>query len=190
MSQFVGNLKENPSFLVGFAILLACLIFGIIRSNQLTRLSVAEAELNTKLDKISFNIKNSEGIDQDIEALEELVGNIDERLFVSEERSTNIDYFYSFEKSLNIVISEVEQSEESSTRFSKDGPDELKLYSVVDYNITVNGSFHEILRFMYEIYQNDSIMRVSDFQMNATTDKNSESSELLAKVRVAVLATK
>ena len=190
MSQFLRSLKKDSSFLVGFIILLVFLVFGLLRSSQLKKLSVAEADLSAKLDKINFNTKHSKGVDQDIESLKELVGNIDERLFVGEERSTNIDYFYSFEKSLNIVISEVEQSEESSLRFAKDGPDQLKLYSVVDYNITVNGSFHEILRFMYEIYQNESIMRASDFQIDAVTGKNSESGKLLAKVRVAVLATK
>jgi hypothetical protein len=118
------------------------------------------------------------------------VGTIDERLFIAEERATNIDFFYSFEDKLDIVISEVDQLEGSALRFSGNGPDALKLYSVVNYEITVGGSFHEILRFLYEIYQIDPIMRVSDFQIDATAGSGSAPDKLSASVRIAVLAAK
>lgn len=190
MSQFIENLKKNPSLLFGIVILIVCGGVGVLRANQLSKLSSQEAELNAKLDKIKLNIKHSANIEQDIQKLNELVGTIDERLFIGEERSTNIDFFYSFEERLNIVISEVKQLAESNVRFSKDGSDELKLYSVVDYDVTVSGSFYEILRFLYEIHRIDSIMRVSDFQIDVTGDRSGESGKLLAKVRISVLATK
>lgn len=190
MSQFAENLKKNPSLLLGVFILVVCLAFGFLRASQLAKLSVAEADLNTKLDKISLNIKHSEKIDEDIQKLSELVGAIEERLFVGEERSTNIDYFYSFEEKLDIVISEVEQLDDSRGKFAEDGPHRLELYSVINYDIRVNGSFREVLRFLYEIYQIDSIMRVSEFQIDSSNNKGSETNELSAKVRVAVLARK
>ena len=190
MSQFIENLKKDPLLLAGVVIFAVCLIFGLFRTNQLTKLSATEADLNTKLDKIGLNKKYSEKIDQDIQSLKELVDTVDERLFVGEERSMNIDSFYSFEEKLDIVISEVKQLERNRARFAKEGPDELKLYSVVDYDVTVNGSFHEILRFVYEIYRADSIMRVSDFEIDATTRISDRTDKLWAKIRVAVLATK
>ena len=168
--------------------MVVCGAIGLLRANQLTELSDLETELNTKLDKISLNAKYSENIEQDTEKLKELVEMINKRLFIVDERSTNIDFFYSFEDKLDVVISEVEQLEKGSVRFLKDGPDELKNYSVINYDITVSGSFHEIVRLLYEIYQIDSIMRVSDFQIDATTDKDSTSSRLSAEIRVAVLA--
>ncbi len=190
MSQVIENLKRNPSLLVGIVILIVCGGIGALRANQLLKLSDQEAELSAKLDKIKLNIKHSANIEKDIQKLNELVGTIDKRLFVGEERSTNIDFFYSFEEQLDIIISEVKQLEASSVRFSKNGPDELKLYSVVDYDVTVSGSFHEILRFLYEVHRIESIMRVSNFQIDVTGDRSDESGKLLAKVRVSVLATK
>ena len=85
---------------------------------------------------------------------------------------------------------EVDQLKKSNVRFSEDGPDNLKHYSVVNYDITVSGSFHEIVRLLYEIYQIDSIMRVSDFQIDAATDSGSNSDKLSAEIRIAVLAAK
>ena len=190
MNQIVENLKKNPSILFGIVALVIILTVGFLRFNQLTELSVLESELNLQLDRINANIKHSENIEQDTQKLKALVETIDERLFIAEERSTNIDFFYSFEDKLDILISEVDQLERKNIRFSKGGPDSLKLYSVINYEITVEGSFHEILRFLYEIYQTDNIMRISDFQINTTTDRAEASSILSAEVRVAVLAAK
>lgn len=188
MNQLVENLKNNPSILIGIVALVICLGFGFLRSNQLTELSLAESELNTKLDKINFNVRNSENIEEDIQQLEGLKSAIDERLFIGEERSTNIDFFYSFEEKLDITISEVNQLERGNSRYSGEGPDELKLYSVVDYSITVSGTFHELLRFLYEIYQIDTIARVTKYEIYSAI--NGKTDELSAKVQVAVLATK
>ncbi len=190
MNQVIDNIKKSSAIIVGFIALLICIGFGLLRSNQITKLSALESELNTKLDKISLNVKNSENIDADIQTLKSHVSAVDERLFVREERSTNIDFFYSFEEKLDIAISEVMQLERNNARYSLEGPDELKLYSVIDYRITVNGAFHEILRFLYEIYQIDTIARVTGFQIDTTYDSDSDSGELSAQINVAVLATK
>ena len=185
MNRHIENLKNSPSILVGLVILLVCLGFGFFRLNQLAELSALEADLNKELDTINLNVKNSENIEQDIQTLENQVGFIDKLLFISEERSTNMDFLYSFEEKMNIVISEVNQLDGINPRFSKDGPDGLELYSVVDYNIIVNGTFHEILRFLYEIHQNDIIMRVAGFEVY---DSNDDSGKLQADVNVTVLA--
>lgn len=190
MNRLIDNLKKNPAILFGIIILVVLGAIGLLRANQLTELSDLETELNTKLDKINLNVKYSENIEQDIQKLDELVENIDKRLFIVDERSMNVDFFYSFEDKLDIVISEVDQLEKGSARFSKDGPDELKNYSVINYDITVSGSFREIVRLLYEIYQVDPIMRISDFQIDATKDSNGKPGKLSAEIRVAVLAAK
>ncbi len=190
MNQLVDNLKKNPSILAGIVVLVICGLVGLLRANQLTELSDLEAELNAKLGTINSNVKQSENIEQDIQQLKEFVEIIDQRLFIVDERSTNIDFFYSFEDKLDIVVSEVDQMKKSSVRFSEDGPDNLKHYSVINYNIIVSGSFHEIVRLLYEIHQIDSIMRVSDFQIDAANDSGSKSDKLSAEIRVAVLAAK
>jgi hypothetical protein len=190
MSQLADNLKKNPSIPLGVVVLVVCGVIGFFRANHLTELSDLETELNAKLDKINSNVKQSENIEQDTQKLEEFVEIIDERLFVADERSMNIDFFYSFEDKLDIVISEVDQLEEKNARFSEDGPSKLKNYSVINYNVTVSGSFREIVRLLYEIQQVDHIMRVSDFQINTTNDRDDNTDRLSAEIKVAVLATK
>ena len=190
MSQFVERLKKSPSLIVGIVALIVCGGVGLLRAGQLNRLSDLEAELNAKLDKIRLNIKHSENIEQDTRELKRFVNLIEERLFVGEERSTNINFFYSFEDKLDIVISEVSQVTGNNSKFSKGGPNELTLYAVVDYSITLRGTFKEILRFLYEIDRIDSIVRVTDFQIDTAVGREDGPGKLLAKVRIAVLSTK
>ena len=190
MSQIVENLKKNPSILFGIVALLVLGAVGILRANQLDELSNLEAELEAKLDRMSLNIKHSDNIEQETQRLRELVGAVDEGLFVANERSINIDFFYSLEDKLNMVISEVDQLTKQNIRYSKDGPDDLKRYSVIDYEMTVKGSFLEILQFMYEVHQITPVMRVLDFQIDPSTDIEETPGLLSAKIRIAVLARK
>lgn len=189
MTPFVENLKKDPLLLVGIAALIFCLGFVLLSADQPTKLSAIESELNLQLDKINLNTKHSANIEAEIQQLETLVETINERLFIDAERSTNIDFFYSFEERMNIVISEVQQLDRSNPRFSKGGPDMLQLHSVVDYAITVRGTFHEIMQFLHEIYQMDTIARITEFQINSS-DVRDYPGRLSAKIRVAVLAKK
>lgn len=191
MTQWIESLKRSPSILFGIVALIVCCAVGLLRTDQLTQLSSLEAELNARLDKISFNIKHSENIESDTQRLREIIEIVDERLFIEDERSTNIDFFYSFEDRLDITISEVNQLERGDIRYSEDGPDTLARYSVVYYEINVNGSFHEILRFLYEIYQIDPIIRISGLQIGTDFGNSDATTGVLsAQIRAAVLAAK
>lgn len=188
MALIIEKLKQNLWLSIGISVILICGVVNLLRANQLSRFAAREAELINQMDTINENKKKSQNIEQDIQELNASVASINERLFAEEERAINIDFFYSFEERLNVLISEVKQLEEKNPRYTKNGLDELKLYSVVTYSITVNGSFQEILRFLYEIQQVESIMRVTDFQIDGTGKNDSESGKLIAKLRVAVLA--
>ena len=192
MNLLIEKFKQNPWLAFGLAFTLLCGGFTWIRANHLNQLTAKESELINQLETIRGNAKHSKNIEQDIQNLETHVASIDERLFSREERAINVDFFYKFEEKFNILISEVEQVDEENRRFAKDGFDELKLYSVIMYNITLDGTFQEMLKFLYEIYQLKAIMRITDFQINITDNYDDESrnvaANLTASLRVAVLA--
>ena len=190
MNPLVEHLKKNPSLFVGVIALILVGGFGLLRANQITKLSQLEANLKMELDTIHSNVKHSKGIESDTRQLKNLVDSMEDRLFVSEEQSTNINFFYSLEDELNITISEVSQLGQTNRRYSEKGPDELKIYSVVSYNITLNGTFREILRFVYEIYQMDFIMRITDVEIETGYKSGNKADPLEAKIRIVVLAKK
>ena len=190
MSLLIEKLKQNPWLIAGLIVILFCGGFTWLRSAQLSQLTAREESLVHQLETIRENVKRSKNIEQDIQNLEARLASIKEQLFNREERATNINFFYTFEEKLDVLISEVEQLDEKSLRFSQNGPDELKLYSVINYNVTLSGTFREILKFLYEIHQAEPIMRVTDFQINTTNDTDNQPGKLTAEVRVAVLAKK
>jgi len=188
MNLIVEHIKKHPFLLVSSLVLIVLISIGLARSSHLAQLSDLKTELEIELNKINSNVKYSKDIEQDNQALEKIVNSINEHLFISDEQATNIDFFYSFEDSVDIAISEVKQVSRANPRYSDKGPDGLKIYSVIDYDITINGTFKNILRFFYEIHLIDNIMKVADVQIQINSQGDDQNSNLIANIRVTVLA--
>lgn len=188
MNLIIEKLKQNPRLLIGLLIALFCVGLTWLRANQLNQLTARENELISELEIIRNNVKYSKNIEQDIQDLDAHVASIKERLFVEEERAININFFYKFEEKLDILISEVNQLDEKNRRFAVEGPDGLKRYSVIMYSMILKGTFEETMKFLYEIYQLETIMRVTGFQIDAASNDDGKNRKLIAKLRIAVLA--
>lgn len=190
MSPIVDKLKQYPVAVIGALVLILCVGVVFLRSGVVDELSAQEADLIARIRTINENVKNSKNLEQDVEVLMGHVASIDERLFSRSERSINTNFFYSFEDRLDIHISDVNQLTAEDPALMKGGAKELSLYSGIIYDITVRGTFQEILGFLYEIQKVDTLMRVADFQVANDTDNEAVPGSLLAKLRVAVLAEK
>jgi hypothetical protein len=190
VSPIVDKLKQYPVAVIGALVLILCVGVVFLRSGVVDELSAQEADLIARIRTINENVKNSKNLEQDVEVLMGHVASIDERLFSRSERSINTNFFYSFEDRLDIHISDVNQLTAEDPALMKGGAKELSLYSGIIYDITVRGTFQEILGFLYEIQKVDTLMRVADFQVANDTDNEAVPGSLLAKLRVAVLAEK
>ena len=190
MSLIIDKLRQYPVAVIGAVVLILCVGVGFLRSSVVAELSAQETELIARIQTINENVKNSNNLEQDVEVLEGHVASIDERLFNRNERSINTNFFYSFEDKLDILISDVNQLTVEDPALVKGGPNELTLYSAITYDITVGGTFQEILGFLYEIQRVDSLMRVADFQVDIATGQGAARRALSAKLRVVVLAHK
>jgi hypothetical protein len=54
----------------------------------------------------------------------------------------------------------------------------------------VDGTFQEILGFMYEIQKADALMRITNFEVYVSTAQGAAPGTLSAKLRIVVLAEK
>jgi hypothetical protein len=188
MNLILDKLKQYPLAVASGVLLVLFVGVLFLRGDVVAELSAQEAELVARIRTIDGNIKNSKDLEQEVEALEAHVVSIDERLFNRQERAINTNFFYSFEDKIDILISSVSQLAVEDPALSKDGPNELKLHSAILYDITVKGTFKEILGFIYEIHRVDPLIRVSDFQIDSTGSKDAKRGDLVAKLRVLVLA--
>jgi hypothetical protein len=190
MSLVIDKLRQYPVAVIGAIVLMLCVGVGFLRGGLVAELSTQETELIARIQTINANVKNSKNLEQDVEALDGYVASINERLFRRDERSVNTDFFYSFEDTLDIHISGVNQSTVESPVLTKGGPNELTLYSAITYDIGVGGTFQDILGFLYEIHEVDSLMRVTGFELSAGAAPADAPEALSAKLRIVVLAEK
>lgn len=187
MNSVIAQLKQHQLAIIGVIVALISTGLFMARSGLIDELTLKEAELNSRLRIINQNVKNSKNISDDVATLAGYVTEIEAHLFASDERSVNVDFFYSFEDRLDVHVSDVNQLKISGSGLGKDGPNELKIYSAINYDINVTADFQDIVEFLYEIHAADALMRVAGFQI----DQAKHSVEKLsANIRVVVLAEK
>jgi len=190
MNVIIDKLRDYPIAVVGALVFIVCVAVVFVRGDVVPELSVQETELIARLRTINDNVIDSKDLEQDAESLLSYVASIDERLFNRNERSINTAFFYSYEDKLDIIISNVSQLTDEDPALIKDGPNELSLHSGIVYEIRVDGTFQEILEFMYEIQQADALMRIANFEVYASTALGAAPGTLSAKLHVVVLAEK
>ena len=190
MNVIIDKLRDYPIAVVGALVFIVCVAVVFVRGDVVPELSVQETELIARLRTINDNVIDSKDLEQDAESLLSYVASIDERLFNRNERSINTAFFYSYEDKLDIIISNVSQLTDEDPALIKGGPNELSLHSGIVYEIRVDGTFQEILKFMYEIQQADALMRIANFEVYASTAVGAAPGTLSAKLHVVVLAEK
>jgi hypothetical protein len=190
MNLIIDKLRDYPIAVIGALVFVGCVAVVFVRGDVVADLSVQETELIARIQTINKNVIASKNLEQDVESLLGYVATIDERLFNRNERSINTAFFYSFENKLDIIISNVSQLTDEDPALIKGGPNELSLHSGIVYEVRVDGTFQEILGFMYEIQKADALMRITNFEVYVSTAQGAAPGTLSAKLRIVVLAEK
>ncbi len=190
MNLIIDKLRDYPIAVIGALVFVGCVAVVFVRGDVVADLSVQETELIARIQTINKNVIASKNLEQDVESLLGYVATIDARLFNRNERSINTAFFYSFENKLDIIISNVSQLTDEDPALIKGGPNELSLHSGIVYEVRVDGTFQEILGFMYEIQKADALMRITNFEVYVSTAQGAAPGTLSAKLRIVVLAEK
>ncbi|WPJ95036.1 hypothetical protein SH580_16530 [Coraliomargarita algicola] len=186
-NKFIRILKDYPLAVLCFLVVLVCLAAIFLRGDAAVELSLKEDDLNSRIRTIDKNVKSSKDLESHVEEVKLLVDQLEARLFDRDERAVNINFFYALEDRLNVRISNIGQMPTGDPVFAKGGPRALKLHSTIAYNMSLSGSFDEILIFMSELYRVDRLIRVADFQIS-DSNRNGGQDTLDARLRVVVLA--
>jgi len=190
VNYFLDKLKQYPVAVFAVLAILLCVGAIVLRGGAVDELTVEEQELSSRLRTIGSNIKNSKNLEEDVAALDVYVAAINERLFNRKQRSINTDFFYSFEDELDILISDVSQIGSMDAALDKGGPNELKLYSAISYDVKIEGNFQEILEFLHQVHSVDALLRVAEFEVSKATGRGASPEELSARLRIIAFASK
>lgn len=188
-SEITDKLRQYPLAVICTAVIVACLVVIFLRGDIAADLSVKESDLTSRIRTIDQNVENSKNLKQDTEALATIVERMDSLLFQRFERAINISFFYEFEERAGVVISNISQLPQPDPIYAEGGPRKLDLHSTLVFNITLSGSFSDVLSFLYEIDRAEPMIRVADFQVSRSQGElGGESVD--ARIRLIVLANK
>ena len=186
-NKFVGILKAYPIAAICFVIILIGGVVIFLRGDKSLEMLAQETDMNSRIRTIDQNVKNTKGLKADAEELQLLVEQLESKLFNRDQRAVNINFFYALEDRLNVRISNIGQMPAGDSIYGAGGPRALKLHSIISYNISLTGTFYELLAFMHELHQMDRLIRVADYQISSTSRKGGVGT-LEARLRVIVLA--
>ena len=189
-NKLIRTLKDYPIAVLCVLIIAVCSMLIILRGGAAEELSAKEADLNSRIRMIDRNAKNAKNLDQHVETIERLVEQIEARLFDRDQRAVNINFFYALEDRLNVRISDISQMPAEDPLYAAGGARELKLHSTIGYNISLSGSFQDMLRFLYELRRVDPMIRLADFQIEKGNGRDRNGDSLDARLRLLVLAEK
>ncbi len=172
------------------------LVLGVViffRGGVVDALQIREDELESRLGVIEANQRFSNGLEADVEELEEQTELLEERIFNRDDLIKNSKFFYSFAnmEDFDVSVDQVTQGQVVPDIFDKKGPKELKLHSVIGYDLDVEGKFFDVVNFLQELDQADAIIRVSGFDVShADERKRGIDADLRMRVQVFALAEK
>ena len=188
-SKLTDKLRHYPIAVLCAVIIIACGVVIFLRGGLASELSIEESDLTSRIRTIDENVENSKNLEQDTEDLVAIVEKMNSLLFSRYERAINVSFFYEFEDRADVVISNISQLPEPAPIYSDDGPRKLDLHSTLVFNMTLGGSFSNVLKFLYEIHRAEPIIRVADFQVSRS-ERELGGDNVNARVRLIVMAKK
>ena len=186
-------LKKYPIACICAIGVLVCGAIIFLRGGVVDGLQLREEELESRLEVIKGNQRFSNGLEADLEELKEQTALLEERIFNRNDLIKNSKFFYSFANAddFEVSVDQVTQGQNVPAIFDKKGPKELKLHSVIGYDLDVEGRFFDIVNFLQELDQSEAIIRISGFDVShAEENKRGIDADLRMRVQVFALAEK
>ncbi|MEN8661999.1 MAG: hypothetical protein ACN4GF_07360 [Lentimonas sp.] len=189
MNAVIENIKRYPLVFISVAVILICLVLIVMRGDVVATLEQTEGDLYGRVRVIEKNKINANGLKAELEQVRAKVATIDERLFDPNKSSLNANFFYSLEEQVDILITQVNLVESQDPMLSKGGSYELKQYGALTYNLMIEGTFTEIIRFMHKLHVAKPLIRIADFQIQEGA-QSAIPGALKTNIRLLVLARK
>ncbi|MGC9449810.1 MAG: hypothetical protein ACP5I4_00065 [Oceanipulchritudo sp.] len=148
------------------------------------------SDLEREWKTIQTNIERSTGLEGDIGVLEEGLGKIRGRLMNVDQVALNYEFFYELERQAGVTVTQFTQGVASEGENLPIGRDNLLHFSVIPYNIVMEGTLQQVLRFLDLLDRQEFIIRTDLLNVARQGVGESVPDKLKARLRCHVLAEK
>ena len=163
---------------------LAIVAFVIYRQDTLSTLDTQIADGQDHIEKIHRNTRYSATLGEDLKRLDDYQGRLAKALFDPSAKAANLSYFYSIGSRFSINVTRVEQNPVGG----KDS--ELKEFDALRFELSVEGDFANIIKFIDAVRGEHLAMRVEKLTIRPSSALDKTGHAESADISITVLTDK
>lgn len=152
-ADLLALLKKHP---IGSACGLLCVICAVLLYFRSSKIDESRTEYEAKsaeASSIMANVRNSEKLPAQVAEIQALAKELDGRLIRASQLAVNLQYFYKLEAETEVKLLDVRQG--AMPRGTK------TLYTPIPFNVSVQGSFKQVLSFLQKLENGPHFCRFS-----------------------------
>ena len=170
--------RKNLVIAISVFVIAGTMTVYLIHKDKKSLIDSEIEQVNVRISSMLKNIKNSKGMEEDIEAIEEKVEKLNARMFQSQELATNYNYFFNLEDETGIKVSDLKQvgiaEEEVDPRKKKMPKPIIDSYEKIRYHLKASGEFGEIVNFLRKLEGGPSFYRLEKFRLAKSETSKTE----------------
>ena len=183
-ADIVSAFKRQP---IGFGCGALCLVCGLwlyYRSDVTAERQEANDQKAAEVAKIDANIRNSERLREQAAAMVAASRDLEARLMHAGQLAVNQQYFYRLEGETGVKLVDLRQG---AVAAPKAGAKSAGLYVGVPYNVSVQGTFPQVLAFLRRLETGRHFSRFNTVTFDKATGPNASGSLLTVTIAVDIL---
>ncbi|MDQ8196564.1 hypothetical protein QEH56_00305 [Pelagicoccus enzymogenes] len=186
-------MKKNYIVSICSLVAIVCLGVYLVRSDQITRLAADYDDLSVRHSRILKNLKFGSDIEADLDRLKTMSEEIEARLFSPEDLATNQRYFYQIESATGVEMASIQQIIKPLPEGKNNKQARMKAerspYQEIIYDMSVQGTYTEVLSFLREIEGGEAFAVLDGFTIMDSKSKEADP-EVDIRLSVNVLGRK
>ncbi|NDV62580.1 hypothetical protein G0Q06_08965 [Puniceicoccales bacterium CK1056] len=190
LSVISKKFSEYPVIFVCGVITPLALVLLFMRAPKLEQYETELSDLEREWEQILTNTERSNGLEEDIAALESGLEDIESRLMRVENVAINYEFFYDLEEETGVTLNQFSQGVASDGSEIPMGLEKMKHFSVIPYDLTIAGSMDQLLGFMDVLNRQNYIVRLDMLRLFPSIGEQGDEDNLGGRLRCYVLAEK
>ncbi len=183
----IEAIKKNLVIAISGLVTATCMTVYVLHMDKKSDLDSEIEQIDIRISTMLKNITNSAGLEEDIEAVESQISELDKRMFQSQELATNYNYFFNIEASTNVSLNDLKQIEivtEDANQKKRKMPNPIvDAYIKIRYHMKATGTYQDLVNFMRTLEGGPSFYRLEKFRLS----KSSTGSDELLSMDVSFL---
>ena len=189
IAEFV---RKNLVIAISAIVIVGSMTLYLIHKDKKSLLDSEIDQVNNRISSMLKNIKNSKGLEKDIESIEGKIEQLNERMFQAQELATNYNYFFNLEDETGVKVSDLKQvgiaEEEVDPKKRRMPKPVVNSYEKIRFHLKASGNYTEVVNFLRKLEGGPSFYRLEKFRL--AKPETGDAEELFLDIAFLMLGEK